>query len=122
VSVSKPKVVVASDEAKSLAADNKLATVFEPTKTRPADKRKKEKNWDSADLDNYAGPWAKYENESRSAKPSEEQAAAIEEYQAKRRRRGRHFEDKPVEEKSTLHSKFSKISYTTYLRITMSLN
>ncbi len=49
-------------------------TVFEnPNKPDPsrAVKRKLEKNDDSKDVEGYKGPWAPYENESRSAKPSE---------------------------------------------------
>lgn len=50
-------------------------TVFEnpnrPDPSRATNKRKLEKNDDSADLEGYRGPWAPYENENRSAKPSE---------------------------------------------------
>ncbi len=46
-------------------------TVFEAKPKRAGDKRKKEKNWDSSDVDGYLGPWAKYADEKTVMKPSE---------------------------------------------------
>ena len=45
-------------------------TVFEASKKRPGDKRKKERNIDPADVDGFLGPWAKYEGEQTVMKPS----------------------------------------------------
>lgn len=47
-------------------------TVFENSgKPRAPMKRKLEKNDNSEDIEGYKGPWAPFENEERSAKPSE---------------------------------------------------
>lgn len=86
------------------AYDTDGKTVFESPK--PKKKRKQEKNDDPADIEGFLGPWGKYENEQTVAKPSEEEKAALEELLAKRHRRNRIPEDKPLEEKSILHSKF----------------
>ncbi len=90
------------------AYDTDGKTVFESPK--PKKKRKQEKNDDPADIEGFLGPWGKYENEQTVAKPSEEEKAALEELLAKRHRRNRIPEDKPLEEKSILHSnsKYSK--------------
>lgn len=76
-----PTVGLAQNEGSSYVGDIESAesssgrTVFEnpnrPDPSRAGVKRKIEKNDDSADLEGYKGPWAPYENESRSAKPSE---------------------------------------------------
>ena len=50
---------------------HKGATVFEASKTRPGDKRKKQRNMDPADIDGYLGPWGKYVDEKTVIKPSE---------------------------------------------------
>lgn len=86
------------------AYDTDGKTVFESPK--PKKKRKQEKNDDPADIEGFLGPWGKYENEQTVAKPSEEEKAALEELLAKRHRRNRIPEDKPLEEKSILHSNF----------------
>ncbi|EFX88035.1 hypothetical protein DAPPUDRAFT_305671 [Daphnia pulex] len=66
-------------------------TVFEnpnrPDPSRAATKRKLEKNDDSADLEGYRGPWAPYENENRSAKPSEADKEELDAYLAKMKKR-----------------------------------
>lgn len=85
------------------AYDTDGKTVFESPK--PKKKRKQEKNDDPADIEGFLGPWGRYENEKTVAKPSEEEKAALEELLAKRHRRNRIPEDKPLEEKSILHSK-----------------
>ena len=47
-------------------------TVFENSgKPRAPIKRKHEKNDNSEDIEGYKGPWAPFENEERSAKPSD---------------------------------------------------
>lgn len=92
--------------ATELAEEANGKTVFESTKLRPLDKRKRKKNNDPSDIDGFLGPWGGYENEQRVMKPSEEEAAELEELVAKRNKRGKVVEEKPIEEKTTLHSKF----------------
>lgn len=46
-------------------------TVFEASKDRPGDKRKRLKNDDSSDVDGYLGPWGKFVDEKTVIKPSE---------------------------------------------------
>ena len=45
--------------------------MFEATKKRPGDKRKREKNPDASDIDGYLGPWGKFVDEKTVIKPSE---------------------------------------------------
>ncbi|KAG5679182.1 hypothetical protein PVAND_008771 [Polypedilum vanderplanki] len=79
-------------------------TVFESTKIKPENKRKRHKNDDPADLEGFVGPWGKYVDEKLTAEPSEQEKAEIEEMMAKKQRRNkREVEEKPVEEKSILH-------------------
>ena len=81
-------------------------SVFEDTKIRPKDKRKRNINKDASDIEGYLGPWGGFEDESRSAKPSEEDAGYLEEYLAKMKKRTKkQTDDKPIEEKSQLHIK-----------------
>ena len=49
--------------------------------------RKRLKNDDPFDIDNFTGPWARYENESTTSKPSEEDARILAEYRAKKKKR-----------------------------------
>lgn len=49
--------------------------------------RKRLKNDDPTDIDGFMGPWARYENEKHSSKPSEEDAAILAQYLAKRKKR-----------------------------------
>lgn len=49
----------------------KQVTVFEKMTKRAADKRKRQKNYDPADIDGFAGPWAAYVDEKRDMKPNE---------------------------------------------------
>lgn len=44
-------------------------TVFEKVKTRPGDRRVRTRNMDPSNLDQYTGPWAKYDDEQTVAKP-----------------------------------------------------
>ena len=77
---------------------NDTKTVFEDTKKRPLDKRKKERNDDPADIDGYLGPWAKYKDEELVSHPNDEEAAYLEEYLAKRKKRGKVENEVPLEE------------------------
>lgn len=86
------------------AYDTEGKTVFESPK--PRKKRKQQKNDDPADIEGFLGPWGKYVDEKTIARPSEKEKAELEEILAKRHKRGRIPEDKPLEEKSILHSKF----------------
>jgi hypothetical protein len=69
--VKQPRIVTASDDAKAVATENKLATVFESTKARPKDKRKRERNDDPGDIEGYLGPWGKFVDEQRVAVPND---------------------------------------------------
>ena len=53
------------------AESSKSLTVFEATKKRPGDKRKRDSNYNSEDIENFTGPWAKYKDEVTVSKPSE---------------------------------------------------
>lgn len=104
-----PSVNDADNDGQSYVGDVESAyqtdgkTVFESP--RPKKMRKQEKNDDPADITGFIGPWGKYENEQAVARPNEEQKAALDEILAKRHRRNRLPEEKPLEEKSILHSK-----------------
>lgn len=87
-----------------LADETGGKTVFESTSLRPLDKRKRSRNNDAGDIDGFLGPWGGYENEQRVMKPTPEEAAELEELVSKRNRRGKVIEEKPIEEKTTLHS------------------
>jgi len=88
---------------KAMAAEAEFKTVFEDNKERPLDKRKRAKNNDASDIEGYLGPWAKYADEETVSKPADEDAAYLEEYLAKRQKKGKREEEVPMEEKSTLH-------------------
>ena len=100
--------------AVNLSDESKGKTVFESSTLRPLDKRKRERNNDPSDIDGFLGPWGGFVGEQRIMKPSEEEAAELEELVAKRNKRGKPVEEKPLEEKTTLHSKLF-ISYETFL-------
>lgn len=87
------------------APTSSALTVFEKTKVRAGDKRKKAKNNDPADIDGFAGPWAPFKDEKRNLKPTEEEQEELDEILSKRNKKGRHTEDKPMEEKTVLHIK-----------------
>lgn len=59
------------DHNKDLFSHNSGLTVFEVTKKRPGDKRKRERNSDASDVDGYLGPWGKFVDEKTVAKPTE---------------------------------------------------
>ncbi|XP_022164633.1 pre-mRNA-processing factor 17 [Myzus persicae] len=84
---------------------NKFKTVFESVPKRPADKRKRHKNDKPEDIDGYLGPWGCYVDEEKISKPEGEDAIAIEEFLAKKHKRGKKVEDKSFKEKSILHIK-----------------
>lgn len=93
------------------AYDTNGKTVFESPK--PKKKRKQERNDNPEDIEGFSGPWGKYENEESIARPNEQQKAELEEILAKRQRRTRIPEEKPLEEKSILHSKYK--NYDTHV-------
>ncbi|CAG9136979.1 unnamed protein product [Plutella xylostella] len=79
-------------------------TVFETIRKRPLDKKKRNKNDDPQDITGFLGPWGGYVGEQRVMKPEGEEAKALEEILAKRQKKGKQEDDKPLEEKSILHS------------------
>ena len=90
------------------AEEAEFKTVFEDNKKRPLDKRKREKNTDASDIEGYLGPWAKYKDEETVSRPTDEDSAYLEEYLAKKQKKGRREEEVPMEETSTLHIKEDK--------------
>ncbi|GLG98350.1 Protein will die slowly [Gryllus bimaculatus] len=96
------KTIIGATEA-AKEADGK--TVFESTKERPSDRRKRNKNDDPADIQGFLGPWGGFIDEKRVMKPSDEEAVELEEILAKRQKRGKQTDDKPLEEKTVLHIK-----------------
>merc|ERR1712106_127259 len=107
-----PSVADVPDSCRKYVGDVQTAeetqgiTIFETKKKedRPK-KRKTEKNNDAGDIDGYKGPWAKYENEQTVMKPPEEEQHELDEILAKRQKRGKNTDDKPIEEKTLLHIK-----------------
>ncbi|XP_064617286.1 pre-mRNA-processing factor 17-like isoform X2 [Liolophura sinensis] len=87
------------------AEDAKGLTVFEASKDRPGDKRKRLKNPDASDIEGYLGPWGKFVDEKTTMKPDEEQKKELDEILAKRSKTSKQVEEKPAEEKTTLHIK-----------------
>nr|CAI5841974.1 unnamed protein product [Callosobruchus analis] len=95
-------VVGSTEEGKNPDA---IKTVFEHSKTRPLDKRKRKKNDNPGDIEGFLGPWGGFVDEQKIAKPTEEEQAELDELVSKKSKRGKQTEDKPVEEKSILHIK-----------------
>lgn len=89
--------------ATEAAKETEGKTVFESTKERKSDKRKRNKNDNPSDIEGFLGPWGGYIDEKRVMKPNEEEAAELEEILAKRQKRGKQVDDKPLEEKTVLH-------------------
>ena len=86
--------------------EEEAKTVFEAVKTRPKDKRKRERNDDPGDIEGFIGPWGKFKDEVTTAVPSEEDSKFLEEYLSKMKKRVKKTVDEsPMEEKSTLHIK-----------------
>lgn len=100
-SANEGKVIIGAMEA---AKELGCKTVFENTTLRPSDKRKRYRNNNPSDIEGFLGPWGGYIDEKRVVKPSEEEAAELEEILAKRNKRGKQTEEKPLEEKVILHS------------------
>jgi len=48
-------------------------TVFEATKKRAGDKRKRQRNEDASDVEGYLGPWGKFVDEKTVMVPDEEE-------------------------------------------------
>ncbi|KAG9510213.1 Pre-mRNA-processing factor 17, partial [Fragariocoptes setiger] len=69
-----------SHQAKALASDGTVET------KQKKNKRKRIKNDNPGDVDGYLGPWARYDDEKRVSKPSEEDAAILAEYASKRKK------------------------------------
>ncbi|XP_053603859.1 pre-mRNA-processing factor 17 [Plodia interpunctella] len=78
-------------------------SVFESIKKRPLDKKKRNKNDNPEDVTGFLGPWGGYEGEKRIMKPEGDEAKELEEILAKRQKKGKVEEDKPLEEKSIFH-------------------
>ncbi|XP_013184540.1 pre-mRNA-processing factor 17 isoform X1 [Amyelois transitella] len=78
-------------------------SVFENIKKRPLDKKKRNKNDNPEDVGGFLGPWGGYEGEKRVMKPEGEEAKELEEILAKRQKKGKVDDDKPLEEKSIFH-------------------
>ncbi|XP_034244403.1 pre-mRNA-processing factor 17 [Thrips palmi] len=96
--------------AKSIGSDLALQeaggkTVFESTSKRPLDKRKRNKNDNPDDIEGFLGPWGTYVDEKRVMKPNEEESAELEEILAKRQKKGKQIDERPLEEKTVLHIK-----------------
>ncbi len=100
------RVVVNSSGSDSAAEAAGFKTVFEESRVRPKDKRKREQNTDSSDIEGFLGPWGKFQDEKTSSEPSQEDKEYLEEYLAKMKKRAKkQVDDKPIEEKSNLHIK-----------------
>jgi len=83
---------------------NLVVSVFETTKTRPKDKRKKDRKDDPSDVNGYMGPWANYKDQVLVSKPTDEEKEEIAELMAKKTKRSRFGEKpEPEESKSVLH-------------------
>ncbi|KAJ0178620.1 hypothetical protein K1T71_005395 [Dendrolimus kikuchii] len=78
-------------------------SVFETIKRRPLDKKKRTKNDNPEDVVGFLGPWGGYEGERRIMKPEGDEAKELEEILAKRQKKGKVDDDKPLEEKSIFH-------------------
>jgi hypothetical protein len=102
------KIITTTGQSDEINTDAK--TVFESTKLRPLDKRKRKKNNDPSDIEGFLGPWGGFIDEQRVMKPSEEEAAELEELASKKNKKGKPIEEKPIEEKSILHSKVVNVS------------
>ncbi|KAG5321455.1 PRP17 factor, partial [Pseudoatta argentina] len=108
-----PTVDGSADEGRIMIGATEVAeesggkTVFENTTLRPSDKRKRHRNNNPSDIEGFLGPWGGYIGEKRVIKPSDEEAAELEEILAKRNKRGKQTEEKPLEEKTVLHIKDS---------------
>jgi len=89
---------------RNLASSAVGTTVSEERKHDKNDKRKRLRNDDPADVDNFVGPWAEFENEIKVSQPTEEEKEIIDQFLAKKKKVVYKKEYKE-EEKSTLHIK-----------------
>ncbi|KAJ8959125.1 hypothetical protein NQ318_022383 [Aromia moschata] len=80
------KVVGATEEGKN---PESVRTVFETSKIRPLDKRKRKKNSDPSDIEGFLGPWGGYVDEQKVAKPTEEEQAELDELTLEEEQTGR---------------------------------
>lgn len=87
-----------SDGATGHVANHVAATC-----SQPRNKRKKVANADPSDVDGYTGPWAHFEDESRSARPSPEEQMEIEALLAKKKRGGQKTAEEEAGERATVH-------------------
>lgn len=107
-----PSIDGHASEANSFVGDLQTAydtdgkTVFESATVLKQENRKRVKNNKPEDIDGFSGPWAKYHDEKTVAKPNEQEKAELEEILSKRHKRNKIQEEKPLEEKTILHSKF----------------
>jgi pre-mRNA-processing factor 17 len=93
-----PKYIGEVEKAEAVSG----LTVFESSKSRPGDKRKRLARGTADDVEGFRGPWAGFEDEEKIAKPSEEEQAILDEqFEAKTKVPKK--EEK--EEKTTLHIK-----------------
>lgn len=111
-SVDEGRVIIGATEA---AEESGGKTVFENTILRASDKRKRHRNNNPSDIEGFLGPWGGYIDEKRVIKPSEEESAELEEILAKRNKRGKQVEEKPLEEKTVLHSNVLIYIYYKYI-------
>lgn len=132
-----PKVVGVAPEN---ASAGELKTVFETIKARPKDKRKRLRNDNPEDVEGFLGPWGAFENQEHVSKPTEvimrisklcilfyflifillkqflcnqDESAELEAILAKRKKRQKNVDDKPMEEKNILHIKDPVVSKLT---------
>ncbi|XP_075971900.1 pre-mRNA-processing factor 17 [Anticarsia gemmatalis] len=78
-------------------------SVFETIKKRPLDKKKRNRNDNPEDVTGFLGPWGGYVGEQRVMRPEGDEAKELAEIVAKRQKKGKVDEDKPLEEKSIFH-------------------
>lgn len=76
----------------------------EAGKKEKTEKRKRLRNDDPSDVDNFVGPWAEFENEVKVSAPSEQEKEEIDQFIAKKKKVV-YKKDVKEEEKSTLHIK-----------------
>lgn len=98
--------LVGADGVSLPTGESDATTVFEKTgDSRPSDKRRRVRNSDAADVDGYMGPWGGFIDEQRVMKPSDEEQAELDIIVAKRQKRGKQVDTRPMEEKTVLHIK-----------------
>eukprot|EP01135_Chromosphaera_perkinsii_P000233 Nk52_evm2s62 gene=Nk52_evmTU2s62 len=106
------------------AKERKGATVFDSDvgEKKKKKKRKREARGDVEDLDNFKGPWAKYEDELTVARPNEDEMAVIELQKENKSNKGnkssRNGEGEEFKEECTLHiSEFRDYQGRTYMHV-----